>query len=100
MSCTKTSNCSSVTSLFLPGGLDLVRIDNGNVTATLFDSAQPGDAVLINGAPGYQIEFSLVDPNFRFKSSDCDMYMKSLGDGLYLCAASNGTELVIGKYQG
>lgn len=90
------SNCSSTTSIFLPGSLELVRLDNGNRQSTLFTADLPGDSILINNAPGFQVEFSPVRPEFKFNSTDCEIYMHSLGDGLYICAASDGLQMNVG----
>jgi hypothetical protein len=76
----RKSNCSSVKVIFLPGSLELVRLDNGNRNSTLFTTDLPGDSIPINGAPGYQVEFSSVRPDFKFSSTDCEIYMQSLGD--------------------
>jgi hypothetical protein len=92
-----SGDCSSVTSIFLPGSLELVRRDDGNRNSTLFSEELPGDAVVINGAPGYQVEFSSIDRNSKFDPADCKMYMDSLRDGLYICIAASGPKVLVGK---
>ena len=93
-----SDDCSSDTSVFLPGSLDLVRLDNGDQNPTFFTSDFSGDSVLIDGAPGYQVEFSSVDPDYKFDSRDCNMYMNSLEDGLHMCIASSGPQMLIGEH--
>jgi hypothetical protein len=84
------SNCSETTSVFLPGSLDLVRLDNGYENASLFSDPLPGNTVVIGQAPGYQVEYSTVDSNFEFQERDCSMFMKSMSDGLYIFTANIG----------
>ncbi|KAI9770897.1 MAG: hypothetical protein M1840_002601 [Geoglossum simile] len=85
--------------IFLPGGLDVVRIQGEGPNSTLFSGLQVGDStsVLIYDAPGYQLEFSPIENDFSFNTSaDCSMHGNSTGDGLYFCIASNGTRLLAG----
>src|SRR6266536_5802595 len=73
------SNCTSV---FLPGGLELVRRagpNGGGPNTTLFDHQQFDDstAILINNAPGYQLEFSQIEGASPFNfTTDCNTYGK------------------------
>jgi hypothetical protein len=97
VSCT-VKDCVSI---FLPGGIDLVRQDNGDRNATLFSPELEGDfdAVVINNAPGYQLEFTSiksVDPSFTFDRADCKMYMQSIGDGVWICMAERTPLLYVG----
>lgn len=91
-------------SIFLPGGMDSVRYDDGTGGTTLFDGKFPGDytTIVVNDAPGFQIEYSSIqsnDPNFQFdRSSDCKMYLQSLDDGLYLCMVQRDLQLYLGEY--
>jgi hypothetical protein len=98
VSCTGL-NCTSV---FIPGGLLLARrtdeVFNGtllNMNASLLNT---GQAVLINNAPGYQLEFFPVDDDFSFNATtDCTTYGQSRGDGLHLCIGSNNSTLAVGQ---
>jgi hypothetical protein len=63
LSCSSGPNC---TSIFLPGGLDLVRLQGQNPNATLFGSNLPGDytTIVIENAPGAHLEFSSLGAGF------------------------------------
>jgi hypothetical protein len=91
------SNCTAV---FLPGGIQLTRrldVLNGtslNLNATVLDGAP---AVLINDAPGYQVEFFPIEADFSFQpSTDCATFGETRGQGLRLCVASNNSTIVAG----
>lgn len=80
-------------SFFFPGGLELLLHRNGT---TIFDGTQPGDQVLIvNDAPGYQIEFFSSD--FTFDTSvDCQIYGLPVS-ALYACVASRNNTIFSGE---
>jgi hypothetical protein len=90
-------------SIFLPGGMDAVRYDDSTGLRTLFSGQFPGDytTIVINDAPGYQIEYasiSSVDDQFQFDPNvDCKMYLQSIGDGLYICVVEKGAQMFLGK---
>lgn len=91
-------------SIFLPGGMDAVRVDDSTGLKTLFSGDFPGDysTIVVNDAPGFQIEYSSissVDRNFEFdRKADCTMYLQSIGDGLYICVVERGNFMFLGKY--
>lgn len=96
--------CSGIncTSVFLPGGLLLARRTDETLNGTLLNLnaslLNTGQAVLINNAPGYQLEFFPVDDDFSFNAvTDCATYGQSRGDGLHLCFGLNNSTLVIGQ---
>jgi hypothetical protein len=90
-------------SIFLPGGMDSVRFDDGSGFKTLFSGDFPGDysTIVINNAPGYQLEYSSiasVDAAFQFDvEKDCTRYMESIEDGLLICMKERGMQLFLGK---
>ncbi len=90
-------------SIFLPGGMDAVRVDDSTGLKTLFSGEFPGDytTIVVNDAPGFQIEYapiSSVDQNFQFdRNSDCTMYLQSIGDGLYVCMVEKGDQMFLGN---
>lgn len=92
-------------SIFLPGGMDAVRYDDSTGLRTLFSGEFPGDytTIVVNDAPGYQIEYASiqsVDSQFQFDhDADCKMYLQSIGDGLYICMVEKGPLLYLGKYR-
>jgi hypothetical protein len=89
ISCSGSTNC---TSLFLPGGLELVHLTTYQLNATLFDGqySQDYSTIIVNDAPGFQVEFSSVDPNLSFNSTDCGIYGNATSQGIYICMASGG----------
>lgn len=90
-------------SIFLPGGIDTVRYDDNTDAKTLFSGDFPGDytTIVVNNAPGYQIEYgsiSSVDNEFQFDpNADCKTYLQSIGDGIHICMVEKGTQLYLGK---
>jgi hypothetical protein len=94
-------SCSgpSCSSFFLPGGAAIVR--DQNETDFLFNGHEwTGEtAVLIHNAPGYQMEFYPAPQGWRYNSTtDCVAYGQSEGEGLYICLANDGPNLVAGEY--
>jgi hypothetical protein len=93
-------------SIFLPGGLHTVRENNGDRNATLFkgELGKLGgeyESILVNQAPGYQVEFYDLPEGYKFKSEDCKMYLDEIGFpnyGLYVCIAGHGTDMLAGSY--
>lgn len=79
------SNCSS---FFLPGGVEIARLLQPNANLSLLTQAGLPDAeiIIINDAPGYQVDFFPLEPGFTFNAtSECDLYGEVNGQGLYLC---------------
>ena len=89
ISCSGSTDCIS---LFLPGGLDMVRLKNDPLNATLFHGqySQDYSTIIVHDAPGFQVEFSSVDPGFSFNSTDCDIYGNATHQGIYVCMANEG----------
>jgi hypothetical protein len=84
---------SDCTSLFLPGGLELVRRPDGS---TLFTGQQLEEPVIIvHDAPGYQLEFSPTDFKFNF-DTDCHNYGLPISS-LYACIAFSDDKLLTGE---
>lgn len=92
------SNCTSV---FLPGGLELARLNDGNLNATLLNGTALNHApvIMINNAPGFQVEFSPMDSDFAFNTSDCVTFGQQRGQGLYLCVGSRNSTLQAGRFK-
>ncbi len=97
ITCTNGPKCKS---LFLPGGLDLVRFQGDNENATLFSTNLPGDytTIVIENAPGFQLEFSSLSSGFVFNQSVCTLYGESIYNGIYICLAQDGPTMVAGQY--
>lgn len=89
--------------MFLPGGVELARLQQQNANITLLTKGGLTDAevIVINNAPGYQVDFSPIDPSFTFNAmSDCAMYGQGNGQGLYLCVGgidTNNYTIVAGQ---
>ncbi len=81
-----------------------VRYDDGTGGQTLFSGSFSGDytTILVNDAPGFQIEYTSiesVDPKFQFDhDKDCKMYLQSLDDGLYVCMVQKDLQMYLGEY--
>ncbi|OBT75014.1 hypothetical protein VF21_06337 [Pseudogymnoascus sp. 05NY08] len=97
-------NCKGDTclSVFLPGGLHTVRVASGDKNSTLF-KGELGDgkyeSIIVNQAPGYQVEFYDLPDNYKFKNEECTIYMDEIGFsnyGLYVCIATYGSDLLSG----
>ncbi|KFY56117.1 hypothetical protein V497_06501 [Pseudogymnoascus sp. VKM F-4516 (FW-969)] len=94
-------NGDTCLSIFLPGGLHTVREANGDRNSTLFKGKLGGqyESIIVNQAPGYQVEFYDLPSSYRFKSQDCKIYMNEIGFagyGLYVCIAADGSDLLSG----
>lgn len=100
-------NCVS---LLLPGGMELVRLYDGEgpgqeirFSQSLFSGNFSGeyDTIVVNEAPSYQIEYDAiesVDPLFRWdRRRDCSMFGQSIGEGIYVCQHEVGDSLYLGK---
>jgi hypothetical protein len=98
ISCSSGPDC---TSLFLPGGLELVRLQGQNGSGTLFGSNLPGDytTIVIENAPGFHLEFSSLGTGFVFDPAVCRLYGESINDGIYICLAKDGPTMVAGKFR-
>lgn len=96
------NSCSgpSCSSFFLPGGAAIVKDQNDDnflFSGRLWDSQT---AALIHNAPGYQMEFYPVAGGWSFDlAADCSAYGQTEGEGLYICLANNGTDLIAGEYE-
>jgi hypothetical protein len=98
ISCSGNTDCIS---LFLPGGLDLVHLTNYQLNATLFERPYSKDysTIIVHDAPGFQVEFSSVDPGFSFNSTDCGIYGNATHQGIYVCMASEDqAKIFVGMY--
>jgi hypothetical protein len=94
-------------SVFLPGGMESVRLYTEEGSHTLFNGSFGGDydAIVINDAPGYQMEFGSIkhfDPNFEWDprdpvfGGDCTMYLQSIDDGFFVCRRQVGDVMILG----
>ncbi|KAH8896346.1 hypothetical protein GQ53DRAFT_838520 [Thozetella sp. PMI_491] len=94
-------SCSgpSCSSFFLPGGAPWIRRqDDGSM---LFNSSGQDwdykEAVLVNNAPGYHLEFYPPPDGWSFDTAaDCAAYGQTEKEGLYVCLANHGTDLIAG----
>lgn len=93
-------NC---TSIFLPGGVELLRKFGGNLNQTLLQENTFGnsDTIVVNRAPGIGIEFWQPDPGFQFDhENECKTYPgynQTDGDAIQLCIAPYKSYLAVGK---
>lgn len=91
---------SDCTAIFLPGGLGTVRLQTSNLNVTFLNGTNLPDssAVIINNAPGYQVEFFPIDPSYLFDPHDCSIYGEEREDGFQVCVASENSSLLAGMY--
>ena len=93
-------NCTSV---FLPGGLNQVRLLGSDLNGTLYqaDILKDADSVVIYNAPGYQLDFYPPAEGFAFDPvRECSLYGRTRHNGLYLCVGSDEEKnLVAGMYK-
>lgn len=78
-----------------------MRLANGNRNSTLFGGGYNWDyeSILVNQAPGYQVEFDSLPTDYLFEEEDCKLYMDQIGlpnYGLYVCLAEDGLDLLAG----
>jgi hypothetical protein len=96
-------NGENCTTIFLPGGVELARVRGaGNPNSTLLDPAvfplEDASAIIINNAPGIQLDFDSVDPSFSFNETECSLYGGNRGQGIYICTGSSGNAYIIGSH--
>jgi len=95
------SNC---TSIFLPGGIFNARrveppgYPNLNISLLADNLLTTASAVIINSAPGYQVEFTPLDEDFTFFRNNCTMYGQTGSVGFYVCLASYNSSLMAGIF--
>jgi len=76
-------------SVFLPGGLGLVRNHDGSALNTTAVPSADG-AIIVNNAPGYQMEYGSTNYTFN-NATDCHQYGLPVS-GVYSCIKyDNGT---------
>jgi len=79
-------------SLFLPGGMEIIRYPNGTAVSSI-PSADP--VLIVNNAPGYQVEFSSTDHQFDH-TKDCKLFGLPFSS-LFSCAAFVDNKLLTGE---
>lgn len=86
-------------SVFLPGGLEVVRLYTGNLNSTLLNGTALDNSltILINDALGFQLDFFSIHFNYSFDLDNCDIYGQERGQGLQLCITSNNFTLLAGS---
>lgn len=88
------------TSIFVPGGLEQMRLLDTNFSGTLLQGGflNGSDAITSYDTLGYQLDF-FPPTNFEFDLvHDCTLYGRLSGQGLYMCVATDEDHhLVIGE---
>jgi hypothetical protein len=88
------------TSIFLPGGLDLVRLINGGPNATIFQqpTTSGSSTFIVSNAPGYHLEFFPIPMGWVFdQAKHCATYVGSNNQAIQICIAAVGTQIYAGK---
>ena len=90
---------SDCTAVFLPRGIENARLQTGNLNTTLLNGTtfQEESTILINNAPGYQLEFFPLY-HYVFQASECILYGQEQNDGLQICVSSQNSTIVAGFY--
>ena len=89
-------NCTGdyCTSVFLPGGLDLVRLRNGTPYTNVYEDIP---VTVINDAPGYQLEFSAPQEDLMFDSeSECTIHYEGFNGAISVCISIYGSLIIAG----
>ena len=89
-------NCTGdyCTSVFLPGGLDLVRLRNGTPYTNVYEDIP---VTVINDAPGYQLDFSVPQEDLMSNSeTDCTIHYEGFYGAISLCISNIGSEIIAG----
>lgn len=96
-----TCNSEDCTAVFLPGGIETVRLQTTNLNVTLLNGTTLGgtSTILISDAPGYQLEFFPIDPNYLFDPHNCTIYGEGREDGIQLCMASDNYTILAGSIE-
>jgi hypothetical protein len=85
-------------SIFLPGGLGLVRYNTNG--SALTGNAVPSfdDAIILHDAPGYHMEFSSTNYTFNHSiGGDCTLYGLPVSS-IYSCIKYNDSTIYTGKF--
>ncbi|KAK4163205.1 hypothetical protein QBC43DRAFT_68217 [Cladorrhinum sp. PSN259] len=87
-------------SFFLPGGAAYVRDRHTTDQRLIGDTEIPWDsetAIRVQNAPGYHLEFHAPPSGWTFnRESDCVAVGQTEDEGLYICLANHGTDLIAG----
>jgi hypothetical protein len=89
------------TSIFLPGGLPLVRLANGGSNATIFEEPETNgpSAFIVNNAPGYHLEFYPIPLVFVFnQAKDCATHGGLDSEAIHICISAVGTQIYAGEH--
>ena len=85
--------------VFLPGGIQTARLRSANLNETLLNATTfDASTILIADAPGYELDFFNMDPNYVFDLSDCSIYGKERGEGLLFCVGSSNSTIMAGAF--
>jgi hypothetical protein len=57
-------------------------------------------AILINNAPGLQVEFTSLESDYKFAQTDCNTFGEIRGQGLHLCVGARNSSLKAGTRHG
>ncbi len=94
ISCSGTG-CSS---FFLPGGAAIIKDQDDDNFLFGEEDIDNNAAVLVNRAPGVQMEFYPPPADWKFDvDTDCAAFGQTEGEGLYMCLANSDTDIVVGK---
>jgi hypothetical protein len=78
----------------MPGGVESVVFREQNL-----NHSESSDVIVVNNAPGFQLDFSPVAENFTFDfDNDCAVFGEGTGAGIQICLWSDNSTLMAGNY--
>lgn len=84
----------------MPGGIEQARLLNTNLNKTLLQGEifDRTDAIIIQDAPGYHLDFFPVDPKHSFDvATDCLTFGQERDQGIFICVAFRESTLIAGE---
>lgn len=78
-----------------------MRLANGGPNATIFEEPNPNGptSFIVNGAPGYHVEFFPIPIGFVFnQTKDCATYGELDNEAIHICISAVGTQIYAGEY--
>ena len=95
-----TSPCGeNCTAIFLPGGLEVVRQVRPTLNQSILQGGmfQGAEAVRINSAPGFHLQFEQTQSGFQFDlDKECLEFGQHINESIVICVRTVGPSLAVG----
>jgi hypothetical protein len=88
------------TSIFLPGGINVIRLADGGPNATIFQEPKTSgpSTFIVQNAPGIHLEFFPIPIGWVFNQTrDCATYYGAKSESIHICVAAKGTQIYAGN---